>query len=229
MSDDRKDLLNRQREHDVELEKGCRSLWHTLVTLTLTLLVTLSVGHAKERVVVLGLKNKAGVEPAEVGYLSDVLREVASELPTRRFSVMKDGNIALLLPPGKDLEDYCEEKGSCAVQIAREIGAHWAMDGTVVRFGRSLRVMLNLYHTESGELRGSKGVKGKTVEALESPLKRAAGDLFSKLTSNTQRVSPSAPRESFAERMARLKRQGQEGGAQMTRQTISQRLRSCVV
>ena len=88
MSDDRKDLLNRQKEHDIEREEGFRSLWLTLVTLTLSLFVALSVGYAKERVAVLELKNKAGVKSAEVGYLSDVLRQVASELPTRRFSVM---------------------------------------------------------------------------------------------------------------------------------------------
>jgi hypothetical protein len=73
--------------------KRTRLLFLTIFFVAFALASTQSVAKDKERIAVLDLKNKAGVKPDEVGYLSDVLRQVASELPTRQFSIMTKDNI----------------------------------------------------------------------------------------------------------------------------------------
>jgi hypothetical protein len=80
---------------------------------------------------------------------------------------MTKNNILVLLPPNTKLEDCV---GTCAVDTGRRIGAQWILVGEVVRFGSSLRVVLNLHHSKSGELRGSETVKGESLEKLEGPL-----------------------------------------------------------
>ena len=132
----------------------------------------------KDRIAVIGLKNKAGVKQNELNYLSDILRDVASKLPNQKYSVMTEDNIQVMLPPETKLED-CE--GVCAVTTGRNVGAHWVLVGSVVRFGKSLRVTIRLHHTASGEVRGSEQLKGNTVEDLEFPLKQAGFRLFSVL------------------------------------------------
>lgn len=57
-----------------------------------------------------------------------------------------------ILPPNTKLEDSV---GTCAVDTGRRLAAHWVMVGEVVRLGSSLRVSLNLHHSQSGELQGS--------------------------------------------------------------------------
>ena len=164
----------------------------------------------KERIAVLGLKNKAGVNQGELNYLSEVIRGVASKLPKMRYSVMTEDNILVMLPPETKLED-CQD--SCAVTTGRNLGAHWVLVGSVVRFGSALRVTVRLHHSKSGELRGSERVKGSTLEELEAPLEKAAFRLFSELNPNwvmTQRGDsrPSTKAESFADKMMKLQKTG---------------------
>ena len=187
-----------------------RALWLILITLSSTQGSLLGMAQAKERVAILELKNQAGIKNAEAGYLSDVVRDVASELPTQRFSVMTRDNIMVLLPPGVSLEDCV---GSCAIETGRNIGAHWIIVGGVVRFGRSLRVTLKLHHTQTGELRGSVRIKGDTVEALESPLSRATSLLLAKLKKTSRGVTRTTSRKSYAERITQLK----DGGFDQSR------------
>ena len=143
-------------------------------------------GTPKERIAVIDLKNKAGVNEGELNYLSSLLRQAAGRLPQSKYSVMTQDNILVLLPPDTKLEDCV---GTCAVDTGRRLGAHYVMVGEVVRFGSSLRVSLNLHHSQSGELRGSDTVKGDTVEALEGPLQGSAVGLFSVLDPSLKRAA----------------------------------------
>ena len=164
----------------------------------LPLLIPLSARAEREsleRVAVLKLENKAGVNEDELSYLTDLLRQSAGKLPKEHYLVMTKDNILVMLPPGKSLAD-CD--GSCAVDTGRRLGAHWVLVGEVVRFGPSLRVSLNLHHTASGALRGSDVIKGKTLTELEGPLQRSALSLFSAIDA---RVGRSA---SFARALAEL-------------------------
>jgi hypothetical protein len=145
----------------------------------LFLLVTRSspaLADNKERIAVLDLENKTEIKSQEIEYLSDLLRQVASELSSSKYSVITKDNIYVLLPPKVSLEDCL---GSCAVETGRRLNAHWVFIGSVVKFGSSIRFILNLHHTQSGELRASKIVKAKTVELLETPLRQAMTELLS--------------------------------------------------
>ena len=143
-------------------------------------------GAPKERIAVLDLKNQAGVKPSEINYLSSLLRQAAGRLPQSKYSVMTQDNILVLLPPETNLEDCV---GTCAVDTGRRLGAHYILVGEVVRFGKSLRVSLNLHHSGSGELRGSDTVKGETVESLEGPLQGSAVGLFGVLDPSLKRTA----------------------------------------
>ncbi len=110
----------------------------------------------KERIAVLDLKNRAGVKDSELLYLTSLIRQAAGRLPSDRFSVMTKDNILVLLPPGTQIEDCV---GTCAVDTGRRLGAQWILVGEVVRFGSALRVVLNLHHSQSGELRKSDGCR----------------------------------------------------------------------
>ena len=162
----------------------CKAL-PLLLTLNLTIAVSTTTSasaqngvKAKERIAVLGLENRTGVKEDELNYLTQVLREIGSKLPRERYSVVTKDNILVMLPPGRQLEDCL---GSCAVETGRNVGADWILVGSMVRFGSSLRLTVNLHHTASGDLRGSKRIKGKTIEDLEEPLERAALRLFAEV------------------------------------------------
>ena len=131
-----------------------------------------------ERIAVIELENRVGVKEDEIHYLTEVLRGAASQLPKTRYSVMTKDNILVMLPPEVSLED-CQ--GTCAVDTGRKLGAHYILVGSVVRFGKSLRVTLNLHHTRSGQLLRVERVKGLTVDQLEQALESAALRLFSEL------------------------------------------------
>ena len=89
------------------------------------------VKKAKERIAVLDLRNRSGAKDSEVLYLTSLLRQAASRLPTSRFSVMTKNNILVLLPPNTKLEDCV---GTCAVDTGRRIGAQWILVGEVLFF-----------------------------------------------------------------------------------------------
>ena len=170
----------------------------------------------KERIAVLGLKNRAGVKQGELNYLSEVLRGVASQLPSQKYSVMTEDNILVMLPPNTKIED-CQD--TCAITTGRNIGAHWVLVGSVVRFGKSLRIMIRLHHTATGDVRGSKRVKGNTLEDLEQPLEQAAFELFSKIYPSIKKtgygdppksppvINGNPPKSEFDVEVARLKAQ----------------------
>jgi hypothetical protein len=132
----------------------------------------------KQRVAVLDLQNRARLDQESVSYLSNLVRQAASRLPSQEYSVMTKDNIQVMLPPDVQIED-CQ--GSCAVDTGRRIGVHWILIGEVIKFGKELRITLNLHHSASGELRGSEMVRGSNLESLEGPLQGTAVGLFSEL------------------------------------------------
>ncbi len=160
----------------------------TLISIILTSFSLSPTAYAQakdiERVAVLDLANKAGVNQSELGYLTDLLRQAAGKLPKEHYGVLTKDNILVMLPPGKTIEDCV---GSCAVETGRNLGAHWVLVGEVVRFGKALRVSLKLHHSASGELRGSDVVKGKTLVELEKPMQRSALSLFSNIDARVGR------------------------------------------
>ena len=168
------------------------SLWPIIALLSLSLLLlprgdfskTYATPNAREkqRVAVLELRNRAGLPVDTVVYLTALVRKAAARLPQSRFSLMTKENIVTLLPPGQSIEDCLKE---CEVETGRALGVHWLITGQVIKFGASLRIVLNLHHTKSGELRGEpKTIKANKVEDFELPVQAAALELFSALDPN---------------------------------------------
>ena len=140
----------------------------------------------KSRVAVLDLQNRAKLEEESVNYLSSLLRQAASRLPSQKYSVMTRDNLQVMLPPEVKIED-CQ--GSCAVDTGRKIGAQWVLTGEVINFGDELRITLSLHHSQSGELRGSEMVKGSDLRSLEGPLQGTAMGLFSALDPSLKTIA----------------------------------------
>ena len=136
------------------------------------------VTQAKIRVAALELLNPAKLPQQEVAYLSNLVRQATAKLPEDGYSVITRENITAMLPPDRKLEDCV---GECEVETGRLLGVQWLISGQVVKFGRSLRISLNLHHSKSGEIRGSEVVKGEVVEDLEVPITNATLRLLSRV------------------------------------------------
>lgn len=134
-----------------------------------------------KRIAVLQLSNRLEMSPAEIEYLTGIVRlEAAKRLPSS-YLVMTQENILSLLPPEKTLED-CQ--GECEVDIGRLLGARYIITGEVLRFGSSLRLTLRLHDTSSGRLISSEIAKGKQIEDLEEPTARSIQTLLQSLNPN---------------------------------------------
>ena len=76
---------------------------------------------APAKIAVLDLRNDSNLKKREVGYLTDVVRGAALQLPSASFFVMTRDNIMAFLPPGTSL---AECRGACEVETA----AMWALN-----------------------------------------------------------------------------------------------------
>ena len=132
----------------------------------------------EERMAVLELKNKAGFSREEVEYLSSLLRRLASSELSQSFIVYDKENIRELLPPDVSLEDCV---GQCAIETGRNINATYIITGTIIRFGKNLRISIDLHDTRSGRLIGSEVASGKEINDMESGIQEAGGRLLRKL------------------------------------------------
>lgn len=150
---------------------------------------TLATQAKQDRVAVLPLVNQTSnqVSQAEVGLLTEVVRNAAQRLPSSQYLVMRNEPITVLLPEGTSLED-CQ--GECELETGRLIGAHWLVTGSVVRFGKSLRVTLALFDTRKAQQISSKITRGSEVEDLEGPLQRDALLLLSALEPGLTQALP---------------------------------------
>ena len=146
------------------------------------LLVGGAAAYAEEvtRIAVITLRNTTQLEKAEIDYLTNQVRQVATKRLPKSYLVMTQENIIALLPPNTKIEDCV---GECEVDTGRAIGARYIITGEVLRFGSSLRVTLRLHETETGRLVGSETARGKVVEDLESPTEEAIAALVANLVS----------------------------------------------
>jgi hypothetical protein len=150
----------------------------SLIVLALAALVPVASAAETRRVAVLELQNPAGVQPQEVGYLTDVVRTAGLRLDQGRWLVLTRENLLQLLPPGRDLASCV---GDCEVETGRNVGADHVVAGEVVRFDGSLRVSLRLYDTASGALVAAERAQADTLGAIEPRLEEAAGRLYAHL------------------------------------------------
>jgi hypothetical protein len=113
----------------------------------------------------------------ELRYLTNYLRKIATdELPTAGYSVLTRDNIMALLPPDKPAAECFE--GQCLVDIGRNIGANYAVQGTVSRFGSQLTLTIEAYETMSGKLLKSAIMESPTVDAFLGAMREQAAPVF---------------------------------------------------
>jgi TolB-like protein len=118
---------------------------------------------------------------AEQRYLTNELRKQAVEtLPTGRYSVLTRENLFALLPPGKDAVECL--KGECLVDIGRNVGAEYAVQGTVSKFGSRLTFTVEAYDTKSGVLLGSFTTESPNADGLLDAIRAQAPTLFGKIS-----------------------------------------------
>jgi hypothetical protein len=92
---------------------------------------------------------------------------------------MTRDNILAMLPPDKNAAECFE--GQCLVEIGRNIGADYAVQGTVSRYGQNLTLSIEAYETISGLLIGSFTSESQNVDGLLSAMREKAPALFSKI------------------------------------------------
>ncbi|MBM4290821.1 MAG: PEGA domain-containing protein [Deltaproteobacteria bacterium] len=120
-------------------------------------------------------RDEAHLPPFERALLADSARGAALKTP---FLVMTRENMLALLPPSTRLEDCVDE---CEVDVGRALGAHFVVTGVVGRVEGRLQLLLRLYETQGGALKGQARAVGAQVSALQVQAARAAEELFAAL------------------------------------------------
>jgi hypothetical protein len=117
---------------------------------------------------------------AELRYLTDELRKQATqELPTDVYRVMTRDNIFAMLPPDKNAAECFE--GQCLVEIGRNVGADFAVQGTVSKFGGMLTLTVEAYETLSANLISSFTAESPDAKGLLAAIRKDAPEMFLKV------------------------------------------------
>jgi formylglycine-generating enzyme required for sulfatase activity/TolB-like protein len=153
-----------------------------LLILILFMLVFINLGQSAEqkRVAVLSPHNKADLPDRDIEYLTDLVRTGAlQELPTDRFVVLTKDQIVSLIPVEKRELKNCE--GPCELEIGRLIKADYLVTGTILKIEDQLRLTVNLYEVETGNLLDSNKASGTKTLQLEEPIQKLTQAQFGKI------------------------------------------------
>ncbi|MBK8015308.1 MAG: hypothetical protein IPK20_00490 [Betaproteobacteria bacterium] len=130
----------------------------------------------EQRVAVLEFHDAADLKAREIGYLTNIVRDIAREsLPASQFVVLTGENITELLPPGRNLADCV---GDCAVQTGRLLQVNWVITGEVTSIEGEYRVAISLFATDSGNLVANGRTGGRQLLDMEKPLENEARRLL---------------------------------------------------
>jgi Protein of unknown function (DUF1566)/PEGA domain len=163
-----------------------------LIIISFSCLLGLAIAAGDKKVAVLELVNKASITDDEATFLTDQIRNVASQrLPAGDFTVMTSENIQELLPPGTNLTQCAT--ASCEVEIGRMIGAEYIVTGEILLISGELRVQIKTHHTGSGHFLGSEKTSGGNLNAQEAMLAGVAGAMMSKILSHSGVAPASQP------------------------------------
>jgi hypothetical protein len=128
------------------------------------------------RLAVLDFRDEAQLPTFERAALADSVRGAALNAP---FMVMTKENMVALLPPGTDLESCIDD---CEVEVGRTLGAHYIITGIVGRIDQRLQLLLRLYETQSGSLRGQSTITAKTVGEMQPKVRRRSLQMLIELS-----------------------------------------------
>ncbi len=142
-------------------------------------------------VAVLELNNKAGLTDDEADFLTNNVRNVASQvLPRDRFVIMTRENIEMLLPPGMDLKKCTESK--CEIEVGRKLGAEYIVTGEILKIFGNPRIQLSVHHVPSGNFLGSRNTGAAPLSKQEPQLLKAADEVMRLILAHAG-VAPAMP------------------------------------
>lgn len=134
------------------------------------------VEREQPRLAVLDFRDEAGLPPFERAALADSVRGAALNAP---FMVLTQENMVALLPPGTELASCV---GECEVEVGRKLGARYLITGQIGKIDQQLQLLLRLYDTPSGQLKGQATLNASSVGAMQPEVRRAAIRMLSKLS-----------------------------------------------
>ncbi len=136
----------------------------------------------QRRLAVLDFRDQASLPLFERSALADSVRGAALNTP---LMVMTKDNMIALLPPDTDLESCVDD---CEVEVGRTLGAHYIITGIIGRIEGRLQLLLRLYETRTGSLRGQATLNATSVGALQPQVRRAALRMLTELSPSLNRV-----------------------------------------
>jgi hypothetical protein len=157
----------------IPLTKICR--------LALLLILASRTAFAVNNVAVLELTHRESIQEEisieESRHLTDELRKQAViTLPKASYSVLTRDNIIALMPADEKEAECLAE--SCAVEIGRAIGAEYASQGIIGKFGEKLTISVELYETMGGKLLSSIVFESENIDGLLNVIRNEAKSLF---------------------------------------------------
>lgn len=120
------------------------------------------------------------VSREQAAFITDVIRRKALRALGKEYEIITRENLLVLLQAsGKKLEE-CE--GACEVDTGRLIGADLVVGGKMVRFGKTLNLILSLHSTHDGHLLSSAQASASgDLEGIPKAVAEACNELFAPL------------------------------------------------
>ena len=118
------------------------------------------------RLAVLELQGDLGTLAQRQAWTDGIRRRALTLLRDHGVMVIDRDQFAQLVDPSRDLSDCV---GLCAAAIAREVGAHWSLSGSLTQDGSNALVTLKL-HNAMGSLLGVEQIRGVLLKVTQQEL-----------------------------------------------------------
>ena len=146
------------------------------VILTVLVMAVCTTAFAQKRVAVLPLTNKAGLTNAEKQYLTDTVRGIAVDgLQNTNMVVINRANMEVLLGPNKTMNECV---GSCAVDTAKNLQAHYVVTGELVKVFGGFRLSLRAHASKTGQMLKQLRIKINEKRDFEARVELDSPPLF---------------------------------------------------
>jgi hypothetical protein len=145
-----------------------RQIIYLLVfSMTFALMHQVKITHASvPRLAVLELQGELGTLLQKQAWTDSIRRAALTLLRDHGVMVIDRDQFAQLVDPKRDLSDCV---GLCAAEIAREVGAHWSLSGSLAKDGKTAMITLKL-HNASGALLAVEQSRGALIKLTQDQI-----------------------------------------------------------
>jgi len=135
--------------------------------LVLLLLTLAAYGQQKIAIINTVDDGNPPINHLELGYLTDKLREIASNvLLNKNYVVVTEEYITDFSGSQEEAEKKCEEASGCLAKLGRDIKVHYIAQARIGRFGSDLTIKVELYNTQTSQLVNPIAGKSKDINGL---------------------------------------------------------------